>query len=268
MLVPMEIRGKIADAPDKIDAVVARVKELQRAHPEFYIGSFGESTKKDSQGRLLRRSEEGRALLSAADARHPALGVRRARRGRHPAPARPDGCLRSDGARGHHQPGASDGPVGAGDHPSDRACRGRRLHDVLLEAGTRRARGGPHRRGRPRSRSGYLRALRPHLGADRSRRHGGHVLHRRPDLRLLRPRGHDGGCGRDARVAHGPACPALEAGRQRRPPPRTAHPSASPEGRRGPDLGSDHRSRPSAPGRVGRACGRAARGLSHCRPTS
>ena len=25
-------------------------------------------------------------------------------------------------------------------------------------------------------------------------------------------RGHDGGCGRDARVAHGPACPALEAG--------------------------------------------------------
>ncbi len=47
VLVPMEIRGKIADAPDKIDAVVARVKELQRAHPEFYIGSFGESTKKE-----------------------------------------------------------------------------------------------------------------------------------------------------------------------------------------------------------------------------
>src|SRR5918995_1277971 len=44
VLVPMEIRGSIDDAPDKIDAVVARVKELQQAHPEFYIGSFGEST--------------------------------------------------------------------------------------------------------------------------------------------------------------------------------------------------------------------------------
>ena len=47
VLVTMEIRGSIDDAPDKIDAVVARVKELQQAHPEFYIGSFGESTKKD-----------------------------------------------------------------------------------------------------------------------------------------------------------------------------------------------------------------------------
>ena len=46
VLVPMEIRGPSDDAADKVDPIVARVKELQRAHPEFTIGSFGESTGK------------------------------------------------------------------------------------------------------------------------------------------------------------------------------------------------------------------------------
>jgi uncharacterized membrane protein YdfJ with MMPL/SSD domain len=46
VLVPMEIRGPSDDAADKVDPIVARVKELQQAHPEFYIGSFGESTGK------------------------------------------------------------------------------------------------------------------------------------------------------------------------------------------------------------------------------
>jgi uncharacterized membrane protein YdfJ with MMPL/SSD domain len=46
VLVPMEIRGPSDDAADKIDPVVARVEELQKAHPEFYVGSFGESTNK------------------------------------------------------------------------------------------------------------------------------------------------------------------------------------------------------------------------------
>jgi uncharacterized membrane protein YdfJ with MMPL/SSD domain len=50
VLVPMEIRGPSEDAADKIDPVVARVKELQKAHPEFYIGSFGVSTGKDVEG--------------------------------------------------------------------------------------------------------------------------------------------------------------------------------------------------------------------------
>jgi len=49
VLVPMEIRGLKDDAADKIDPVVARVKQLQRAHPDFYVGSFGESTGKDVQ---------------------------------------------------------------------------------------------------------------------------------------------------------------------------------------------------------------------------
>jgi len=45
-LVSVEIRGPSDDAMDKIDPVVARVAELQKAHPEFTIGSFGESTNK------------------------------------------------------------------------------------------------------------------------------------------------------------------------------------------------------------------------------
>ena len=45
-LVRMEIRGPSEDAAGKIDPVVARVAEVQEAHPDFYIGSFGESTDK------------------------------------------------------------------------------------------------------------------------------------------------------------------------------------------------------------------------------
>jgi uncharacterized membrane protein YdfJ with MMPL/SSD domain len=46
VLVPLEISGPSDEAKDKIDPVVARVAEVQKAHPELYIGSFGESTKK------------------------------------------------------------------------------------------------------------------------------------------------------------------------------------------------------------------------------
>jgi uncharacterized membrane protein YdfJ with MMPL/SSD domain len=45
-LVRIEIRGPSEDAADKIDPVVARVAEVQKAHPDFYVGSFGESTEK------------------------------------------------------------------------------------------------------------------------------------------------------------------------------------------------------------------------------
>jgi uncharacterized membrane protein YdfJ with MMPL/SSD domain len=45
-LVRIEIRGPSEDATDKIDPVVARVAEVQKAHPDFYVGSFGESTNK------------------------------------------------------------------------------------------------------------------------------------------------------------------------------------------------------------------------------
>jgi uncharacterized membrane protein YdfJ with MMPL/SSD domain len=45
-LVRMEIRGPSDDAADKIDPVVARVAEVQKAHPELYVGSLGASTNK------------------------------------------------------------------------------------------------------------------------------------------------------------------------------------------------------------------------------
>jgi uncharacterized membrane protein YdfJ with MMPL/SSD domain len=47
VLVELEIAGESDDAADKIDPVVDRVKEVQSAHPDFYIGSVGTSTGKD-----------------------------------------------------------------------------------------------------------------------------------------------------------------------------------------------------------------------------
>ncbi len=48
-LVPLEIRGPSEDASGKVDAIIARVAEVQKAHPELYIKSFGESTNKALQ---------------------------------------------------------------------------------------------------------------------------------------------------------------------------------------------------------------------------
>jgi uncharacterized membrane protein YdfJ with MMPL/SSD domain len=49
VLVELEIAGESDKAIDKIDPVVDRVKEVQAAHPDFYIGSVGTSTGKDVQ---------------------------------------------------------------------------------------------------------------------------------------------------------------------------------------------------------------------------
>ena len=45
-LVLVEFAGAPEDAADKTDAVVSAVSDVQEAHPDFYVGSFGESTKK------------------------------------------------------------------------------------------------------------------------------------------------------------------------------------------------------------------------------
>ncbi len=45
-LVPLEYAGPPEDAVDNTDAVVEAVAGVQQAHPEFYVGSFGESTNK------------------------------------------------------------------------------------------------------------------------------------------------------------------------------------------------------------------------------
>jgi RND superfamily putative drug exporter len=43
---PVEFAGPPEDATDKTDAVVSAVAAVQEAHPDFYVGSFGESTNK------------------------------------------------------------------------------------------------------------------------------------------------------------------------------------------------------------------------------
>ena len=45
-LVLVEFAGAPEDAADKTGAVVSAVSDVQEAHPDFYVGSFGESTKK------------------------------------------------------------------------------------------------------------------------------------------------------------------------------------------------------------------------------
>ena len=50
VLVGVEIRGPSDEAGDKIDPIAARVAELQERNPAFYVGSFGESTKKEIVG--------------------------------------------------------------------------------------------------------------------------------------------------------------------------------------------------------------------------
>jgi uncharacterized membrane protein YdfJ with MMPL/SSD domain len=49
VLVPTEFRGDPDTAVDRVDPVVARIAELQKAHPEYYVGSIGESTEKAVQ---------------------------------------------------------------------------------------------------------------------------------------------------------------------------------------------------------------------------
>jgi uncharacterized membrane protein YdfJ with MMPL/SSD domain len=43
-LVEFQIRGDADDAVDKIDAVLAKVDDAQQAHPEFFIGEFGDAS--------------------------------------------------------------------------------------------------------------------------------------------------------------------------------------------------------------------------------
>ena len=133
-LVPMEIRGPSEDAADKVDAIVARVAEVQKANPELYVGSFGESTNKALQASF--KDDLKRAglfsipltliiLLVAFGALVAAgipllLGLTVG--ARHARPRRA------------HQPGVADVRLRLGDHPLDRARGRRRLHDVLFEA--------------------------------------------------------------------------------------------------------------------------------------
>ena len=202
--------------------------------------------------RVLRRPEEGWALLASADARHPPTRLRRARRRRHPAPAGPHRSAGDARPRCTHQPGAPDVGLGARHRSPDRARRRGRLHDVLLETGARRACGWSQRRGRARGGSGHVRSFRPDLGLHGAGRHGGDVPDRRRRVRIVRRCDDDRRRDGDARVADGAPRVALEAGGRRRPRSRPGRPPAPPERRRGACLGSDRRPRAPASGAVGR----------------
>jgi RND superfamily putative drug exporter len=62
-LVGMDIAGESDTATDRIDPVVERIKAVQAAHPDFYVGSVGESTNKDLQEAFLKDLERA-GLLS------------------------------------------------------------------------------------------------------------------------------------------------------------------------------------------------------------
>jgi uncharacterized membrane protein YdfJ with MMPL/SSD domain len=47
-LVEFEIRGDADDAADKIDPVLERVDEIRQAHPQFFIGEFGDASAVDA----------------------------------------------------------------------------------------------------------------------------------------------------------------------------------------------------------------------------
>jgi uncharacterized membrane protein YdfJ with MMPL/SSD domain len=50
VLVGVEIRGPADEAADKVDPIVDRVAVVQKANPDFYVGSFGASTDKQIDG--------------------------------------------------------------------------------------------------------------------------------------------------------------------------------------------------------------------------
>ena len=54
VLVDFDIRGDSADAPTKVEPVVAAVADVQEANPQFFVGEFGDaSTEKQIEGAFL-----------------------------------------------------------------------------------------------------------------------------------------------------------------------------------------------------------------------
>ena len=91
-LVDYQIRGDADLAVDQIDPILASIAKVQAAHPQLFVGDFGDaSADKELEASFMERPQEGRALLRPAHAGDPDRRLRRPRRGRHPAAARPDG---------------------------------------------------------------------------------------------------------------------------------------------------------------------------------
>ena len=256
-LVEFDIRGDKDLAVDKIGPVLDRVDEIQKAHPELFVGEFGDASAVDGINTAFASDLEKAGLFSLPIT----LIILIAAFGALVAAGIPLllGLTAVFGTFGlvalpsHLLPIA---PEGVRDGASDRARRRRRLFDVLPPPG---ARGACRRAKRARCDRGSgsdVRPLRARRGHDRDRGDGGHVPDGRRDLRVLRgrhdPRRRDGD-GRIADGAAGAAFPARHQGQQgpcapRRPPP--------PRRKRGALLGRDRRPRPAATCRLGRRGGR------------
>ena len=175
-LVEFDVRGDAGKAADKIQPVLDRIAVAQRAHPQFFIGEFGEASAEaavaDTFGKDLAKAgllsipitliilliafgalvAAGIPLLLALTAVFATLGVL---------------ALPS-----HLLPLANEVP---GNRAPRRPRRRRRLLDVLLEASARGTGRRPQPAGGDRSRRGDLRPLRAHLRADRDGGDGRHV---------------------------------------------------------------------------------------------
>ena len=227
---------------------------LQQAHPELFIGEFGDASTVDAvHDRLRERPRQGRAALAPGHAAHPRGRVRRARRRGHSAAARADRRLRD--VRPDRDSRAT-------------CCRSRTQAPALVlliglavgvdysmfylkrEREERAAGAASRPRSRPPPRRPAARCSSPALtvivamagmfltGDQIFASLGVATITRRRD--------------RDARLADRAAGAALEARRQGRPRPGSARRPPAPRRRREPDLGRDHRPRPAPAAPLGR----------------
>jgi hypothetical protein len=199
-IVRFDIRGEPDKAVDKIDPVLAAVKNAQAQHPGFFIGGFGAATADKGISDVVAKDFERAGVLSVTIViLVVAFGARC--RG-HPVAARPlrrpgdartagDSEPRVAGGRQHQRRGLVDRPRGW-----------RRLLALLSEARTRGARCGTQRGSRANGCRRHFGPSRARLGTDGAGRDGRDARHRRQDVRLLRHRDDDGRCDRRVGFAH------------------------------------------------------------------
>jgi hypothetical protein len=264
-LVGLEIRGPSEDAADKIDPVVARIAEVQQAHPDLYIASFGESTGKAVQKAFFSDLKKAGLLsvpltliiLLVAFGALVAAGI--------PLLLGLTAVLATLGlvAIVSQVLPMSDAvaeivlliglAVGV-DYTMFYLKREReeraagRSEEAALEAAAATS-----------GRSVLISGLTVMVAM------AGMFFDLRRGVRLFRRRDHDRGRRGDARLADGAAGLALEARRRCQSWARAARPSAAPRRRRRPDLGRDHRSRAAPTCRLGGDRRRSARGAGRAR---
>ncbi len=251
-LVEFDIRGDKQKAVDKIAPVLDQRRRCAACSSRpLHRRVRGCKRGQGGRNRLRERPVQGGRPIASDHARHPGGHVRCAGGGGHSAAARADCGVRNLRAACGAEPPAADGAAGLRDGAPDRACRRRRLLDVLPEARAPGARGGAQLGGRTRGGRRHIRALGARLRAHGDGRDGRHVPDRRCDIRVARPGDDPRGGRRRGRFADRPAGRALEAGRQRRPAARPVHQPAQRRQRGRADLGRDRRPCPAQARAVG-----------------